>query len=56
MSVVALTFVKFELSSLNYTQILYIEHEPSVLNLAKIDWSVKISWNFEFLENIIKIV
>ena len=41
MGVVALTFVKFELSSLTYTQIYYIDQGTLVLNLAKIDRIVK---------------
>ena len=34
---VTLTFVKFELSSLNYAQIYYIDQETLVLNLPQID-------------------
>ena len=44
--VVALTFVKFELSSEKYTQIYYIDQGTLLLNLAKIDWSVQIFWDF----------
>ena len=54
--VVALTFVKFELSSWNYTQIYYIHQVTLVLNLAEIDWSVQILSDFEFFENFFKIV
>ena len=54
--VVALTFVKFELSSQNYTQIYNIHQGTLVLNLAKIDWSVQIFSDFEFFENFFKIV
>ena len=54
--VVALTFVKFELSSWNYTKIDYIHQETLVLNLAKIDWSIQIFSDFEFCENFFKIV
>ena len=54
--VVALTFVKFELSSSNYTQIYYIYQGTQVLNLAKIDRSVQIFSIFEFFENFFKIV
>ena len=35
--VIALTFVKFELSSLNYTRIYYIDEGTFVLNFAEID-------------------
>ena len=54
--VVVPTFVKFELSSLNYTQIYYIHQGTLVLNLAKIDWSVQIFSDFEFFEIFFKIV
>ena len=54
--VVALTFVKLELSSLNYTQIYYIHQGTLVLNLAKIDWSIQIFSDFELFENFFKIV
>ena len=54
--VVAPTYVKFELSSWNYTQIYYINQETLVLNLAKIDWSVQIFSDFEFFENFLKII
>ena len=56
LNVVALTFVKFELSSENYTQIYYIHQGTLVLNLAKIDWSVQIFSVFELFENFFKIV
>ena len=52
---IALTLVKFELSSWNYTQIYYIDEGTLVLNLAKIDWSVQIFSDFEFFENFLKI-
>ena len=52
----ALTFVKVELPSLNYTQIYYIHQETSVLNLAEIDWSVQIFSDFEFFESFFKVV
>ena len=55
-NVVALTFVKFELSSWNYIQIYSIDQETLVLNLAKIHWSVQIFSDFEFFENFLKIV
>ena len=45
-NVVSLTFVKFELSSQNCTQIYYIDQGTLVLNLAKIDWSIQIFWKF----------
>ena len=54
-SMVALTFVKFELSPWGYTQIYCIYQGPLILNLAKIDWSVQIFWDVEFLENLLKI-
>ena len=54
--VVALTFVKFELSSENYTQIYNIHQGTLVLNLAKIDWSIQIFSDFEFFENFFKTV
>ena len=54
--VVALTSVKFELSSLNYTQIYYIHREYLVSNLAKVDWSIQIFSDFEFLQKFSKIV
>ena len=54
--VVALTFVKFELSPKNYTQIHYIHQGTLVLNLAKIDWSIQIFSDFEFFENFFKTV
>ena len=47
--VVALTFVKFELSSLNYTQIYYIDKGTLVLNLAQNGSSIQIISDFEFL-------
>ena len=53
---VALTFVKFELSSSNYTQIYNIHQGNLVLNLAKINQSVQIFSDFEFFENFFKIV
>ena len=54
--VVALTFVKFELSSWNYTQIYDIHQGTLVLNLAEIDLSIQIFSDFEFFENFFKIV
>ena len=48
--VVALTFVKFKLSSWNWTQIYYIHQGTLVLNLTKIDWSVQIFSDFECFE------
>ena len=54
--VVALTYVKFELSSWNYTQIYYIDQGTLVLNLAEIDWSFQMFSNFEFFENFLKII
>ena len=54
--VVALTYVKFELSSWNYTKIYYIAQGTLVLNLAKIDGSVQIFSDFEFFENFLKII
>ena len=54
--VVALTSVKFELSSWNYPQIYYIHQGILVLNLAKIDWSVQIFSDLEFFENFFKTV
>ena len=58
MDVVPLTElkVKFELSSQNYTQLYYIDQGILALNLAKIDWSVQISSDFEFFENFLKII
>ena len=53
---VVLTFVKFELSSQNYTQIYYIDQGTFVLNLAKIHSSIQIFSEFKFLENFLKIV
>ena len=41
MGPVDLTFVKFQLSSYNYTEIYYIDLGTLVLNLAKTDWKVK---------------
>ena len=52
----ALTFVKFELSSENYTQTYKIYQGTLVLNLTKIDWSLQIFSDFEFFENFFKIV
>ena len=54
MSVVALTFVKFELLSSNCTQILYIDQKPLILNLVKTDWSIQIFWDCEFFENFVR--
>ena len=54
MYVVALTFVKFELLSLIYTWICYVDQGTFVLNLSKIDWSVQIFLDFEFFENFFK--
>ena len=53
--VVALIFVKFELSSWNYTQIYYIDQGTLGLNSAKIDWSVQIFSDFKFFENFLKL-
>ena len=48
------TFFKFELYSLNCTQIQsYIDQWPSVLNLAEINSSVQISWDFDFFEDLL---
>ena len=55
-NVVALTFVKFELSFSNCTQIYYIHQGTLVLDLAEINWSVQIFSDFEFFEKFLKVV
>ena len=54
--VVVLTFVKFELSSYNYTQIYYIDQGTLVLNSATIHSSVQIFSDFQFFKNFLQIV